>query len=378
MNILMLAKNSEIGGLAGSIKTLAEGLERYRHSHTVVAIRDGDSLSTMLKDLETHIVPFESRKPLQILRNYRAVARLVKERKIDIIHAQNRIPAIYAAVYHFFHRKMPYIWANHQTPIPSGFLHRLMTFYGYRAVAEGEEGRKLLIRDLKIPADKVEVINLGVELSGITVAAPAVQEALKQQHGIRPGEKVILLYGRLDRAKGHPHLIEALKDLTRYPFKLVFPGENEPYRKELLRQAEQYGFADRLIFPGFIKGTEWLPFCNLMVLPSQQEGFGIANIECFSLEVPVIRTKTGGYREMHDLCFGMEYGDIARLETLLTHFFADDPVFRERAEKARQAVGRFSLEKEAAAYYDLYLRAIRAARGNRHHGQGARKGAKQA
>ena len=66
--------------------------------------------------------------------------------------------------------------------------------------------------------------------------------------------------------------------------------------------------------------------------------------------------------DMHDLCFGMEYGDVPRLRMLLEKFFVDDPTFRKRAEKARAAAERFSLDKEANAYYDLYVRAIHAAR----------------
>lgn len=357
----MLAKNSEIGGLTSSIKSLAEGLLRYTDTETIVAICAGDSVDTTLKDIETHIIPFDSKSPLQMIANYRRMSALIREKQIDLLHAQNRITAVYAAVYHFFHRRIPYLWANHQTPIPSGFFHRLMTRYGFMAVAEGENGRKLLISDLRIPQEKVEVINLGVELSGIERTSPAEQERLRKANGIAPEEKVLLLYGRLDRSKGHTHLLQALSSLTDHPFRVVFPGEDEEYKQELLQLAKTLGMEGRLIFPGFIKGAPWLSITDLMVLPSRQEGFGIANIESFALGVPVIRSKTGGFLEMQDLCFGIDYGDVEALQGLLTRFFAGDPAFRERAEKALSEVGRFSLETEARAYHDLYRRALAAA-----------------
>ncbi|MBR0164229.1 MAG: glycosyltransferase family 4 protein [Lachnospiraceae bacterium] len=359
MRVLMLCKNAEIGGLTMCTGNLARSLESYCGIRTVIAICEGESVHSTLADLETHIVPFDTKNPLRIIRNYRTVARLVREKEIDVLHAQNRIPALYAALYHFFHRRVPYLWANHQTPIPAGFFHRRMTRYGYKAVAEGENGKKLLIRDLKIPARDVEVINLGVELGAIRKTSDEEQRALKARYGIGEDEKVLLLYGRLDRSKGHLHLLSALEGLTEYPFRVVFPGEDDVYKKEIIEDAKKRNMEDRLIFPGFIRGNSWLSISDLMVLPSRQEGFGIANIEAFALHVPVIRSKTGGYAEMRDLCFGMEYGDVTCLKELLARFFAGDPAFKEKADLAEKEVSRFSTEKEASAYADLYMRAVR-------------------
>lgn len=358
MKVLMLVKNSEIGGVASCVKSLTEGLEKYKKVKTVIGISEGESLDYMLKNLDVRIIDFKTISLKTVIGNYFKICKIIKEKNIDIIHAQNRIPALYASLYHFFHSKVPYIWSNHLVPIPSSLIFRLTTKYGACAVAEGISGRDMLIEKLHIPNEKVKIVNLGVDFSTFARTKVEEQKNLRKEFKIEESEKVILLYGRLHPVKGHLFLLDAIHGIDE-KYKLVFPGENSTYKNEILQKAQQYGIEDRILFPGYIKGSDWLSISNLMVLPSKQEGFGIVNVEAFTMGVPVIRTKTGGYEDMQDLCFGVEYGNTKELNILLKEFFTGDAKFSAKTELAQRQSVRFSLESYTNGYYDIYMRALK-------------------
>lgn len=360
MNVLMLVKNSEIGGVLSCVKSLSDGLIKIG-DRVIIGTCAGEGVERMLTDHEVRIINFSTKSPFQMLKNYCQIKEIIKENRIDIIHAKNRIPALYAAVYCFFHRKVNYIWSNHQVPIPSSFLYRMTTRYGKFAVAEGIEGRNFLVNQFKIPENKVEIVNLGSHLEMFQKTSKEQQRELRDRHGIKEQQKVILLYGRLVPAKGHRFLMESIAKLSPdriKDLKVIFPGENEEYKRELDDCARRLGIEKNLIYPGYIKGQDYLSISDLMVLPSKQEGFGIVNVEAFAMGVPVVRSKTAGYLDMEDCCFGVEYGNTDGLVNYLNYLWDEPDKLKNMAKTASEKVARFSVEKMTQEYRAIYQKSI--------------------
>lgn len=334
--------------------TLTRGLKDIGDS-IVIGSSQGTGILQLQECCENlEIIPFEKKTPVWLIKNCNTLKRIIKENKIDVIHAQNRIPALYAAWYCFFHRDVKYIWANHLVPLQYDLKSRMMTRYGSAAVAEGIEGKEMLESIFGIPESKVSVINLGTDISHFTKTSQEEQSILRQRLKIKNEEKVILLYGRLTPVKGHLFLLEALENLADKEFVLIFPGENDAYKRTILEKAKQIGIQNKIRFPGYIDGRSYLSIADLMILPSRKEGFGIVNVESFCMGVPVIRTKTAGYRDMEDCCFGIDYGDVNGLYSLLTDFFSDDLAFIKKATYAKGQVKRFTLENMSTKYHELY------------------------
>lgn len=355
MNVLLLYKNSGQGGLTTNTRDLYQGL-KAQGICVVAAGSEGIGSDTILKEVEKHTVEFKSKNFIRI---YRQIAALVREYDIDIIHAQNRVPALYAAVYCWFHRKVKYLWVNHLVPIPAGWRHRIMTRYGYCAVADSVAGEEFLVKALRIPENNVRRILLGVDLTRFSPVPKEDQVRLKAELGLS-GEKVIFLYGRLHPAKGHLFLLDALAQIkTKVPYKLVFPGVDDDFRKELQVYGREHAMEDQMVFPGFVDGRSYLSISDLVVLPSKQESFSIACVEAYAMGVPVIRTRTGGYEDAKDFCFGVDYGNTRELADLLQLFFDGDSMFQERATYAREHVERFSLERMIREYVELYEEMLR-------------------
>lgn len=361
MKILILLKNSEIGGVVSCVKSLADGL-LAKGDEVIIGTSEGEGIDTMLQGYDIHIINFGNLNIRTVFYNYRKIRKIVKERNVDIIHAQNRIPALYASVICFFSKKVNYIWSNHLVPIPCDFFHKITTRYGKYAVAEGMAGKDFLVHKFGIPEKRVKVVNLGSDIESFSKISIEKQKKLKEQCHIGSEDKVILLYGRLAPVKGHDFLLDAISLLEtekKRHIKLIFPGRNEEYKNEVIHLAKKYELQDALIFPGYVNGREYLSIADLMVLPSRQEGFGIVNVESFAMGVPVIRTKTAGWLDMQDCCIGVEYGDKKALACYINWLWDSPQKLEEMAKVAKQNVSRFSVEKMTDAYRKIYADSLK-------------------
>lgn len=358
MNVLIFAKQNHIGGLSHHCGLLAQGLSEHMNVNVVLGMTPGEGTSELSKRFKVELFKLGGINPFSWIADYKKMGKIVKQYQINIIQAENRIPALLAALYCKRHKDVKYIWANHLVPIPDSKLFKILTHYGYCAVAEGIEGRDMLISHMGIPSNKVRIVNLGIDLSKFHKTSPEEQTELKQAWGIKPDKKVVLLYGRLSANKGHLFLLDSLVGIENRNYYLVFPGKDPEFKSIVDEKASQMGLTDNIIYPGFINGPEWLSISDLMVLPSKNEGFPQACIEAYAMGVPVIRTKSGGYEDTKDMCYGIDYGDVKAFERLLLDFLDGGSYFAERANNAQKSVNKYSIERMAKDYYSIYEEAL--------------------
>ena len=356
MNILFLIKDGHVGGLTNHVKVLANGLQHKGH-HIVIGTTKGDSTDFFFTQNKLVYFNFNCKNPITMIRNYMALCKVIKKHKIKIIQSENRITSLYASVYCFFHKGVNYLWANHKVPISDGFWARKITKYGRFAIASTTEGKDFLVNNLAIPENKVKIINLGIETNEFVKPLKDEANRLKSENGFAPNDIIILLYGRLTPDKGHMFLLESIKkiDLPQN-IKLVFPGSNDDFMQEIKKRAKSMRIDEQIVFPGLIQGREWLSFTNLVVLPSVAEGFPLACLEAFAMNVPVIRTKTGGYIDTSDMCIGVDYGDTKALGELIVEFLNNDVKYKKVVKNAANRIGEYTNHSMIEKYNRLYLK----------------------
>jgi glycosyltransferase involved in cell wall biosynthesis len=131
--------------------------------------------------------------------------------------------------------------------------------------------------------------------------------AFRRKHGI-PGEAVVLAcYSRFDPQKDQLCLVEAFDKVAggNPPLHLVLAGPcTVPlYLEKLDRRIAESPFADRIRRLGAIEssGTA-LPDayhgCDIFVLPSRHEPFGIVVLEAWCAGKPVVAASVGGLRNL--------------------------------------------------------------------------------
>lgn len=164
----------------------------------------------------------------------------------------------------------------------------------------------------------------------------------------------------------HPkkNLHTLLPLLEAFPeWQLVMAGTNShSYATHLRQQAQQLGISERLVMPGAVdEATKtWLyQHCDAFLFPSISEGFGLPVVEAMSCGKPVFLSGLTSLPEIG----GKEayYFDSFEPEQMAETVFAGLNDFRAnpfRPERLRQQAARFSWERAAKLYWQLYTNLI--------------------
>jgi glycosyltransferase involved in cell wall biosynthesis len=123
---------------------------------------------------------------------------------------------------------------------------------------------------------------------------------VRERHGLKASESVVLSVGRMVPHKGIENLIEAAVHISYAKFLLVGGGpELEPMR----RFAARLGVTDRVVFTGQVTGDllpAYFAACDVFALPSvsRLEAFGIVALEAMATGKPVVVSDIPGVREV--------------------------------------------------------------------------------
>ncbi|MDD3877307.1 MAG: glycosyltransferase [Bacteroidales bacterium] len=124
----------------------------------------------------------------------------------------------------------------------------------------------------------------------------------KKQLGLSEKNKLLLSCGGLETYKGHTYLIEAIKILAQkhHHLKCIIIGDGV-LKKTLLKKIKHYELQDIIRLTGAIPHKDlnvWMNACDLFVLPSISESFGIVQLEAMACGKPVVATRNGGSEEV--------------------------------------------------------------------------------
>ena len=70
MNILILVKNGNVGGIASCTGTLVKGLINIKNANVIIGISKGAGVDFQLKDYNVQIINFNQISLVHIIKNY--------------------------------------------------------------------------------------------------------------------------------------------------------------------------------------------------------------------------------------------------------------------------------------------------------------------
>lgn len=187
---------------------------------------------------------------------------------------------------------------------------------------------------------------------------PAARAHVRSELGLEESTPLLLAVGRLWAQKDYPNLLRAFAGLRAGAApQLAIVGDG-PLRKELDALAESLGVRERVRFLGVRHDVPALmSACDLFVLSSAWEGFGLVVAEAMACGRMVVATDCGGVREVvGDAGFLVPPRDAQAVTEAMGRALRLPDEQRKRLGIAarKRVVARYSLEAMAQKYLAVY------------------------
>ncbi|HEX8146292.1 MAG TPA: glycosyltransferase family 4 protein [Pyrinomonadaceae bacterium] len=358
MRVLQVSSARAFGGGERHLADLARGLQERGHE-ILAAVRERSPLREHLSFLPAqNVYAVRLRNALDI-GSARKLARVARERKVDIIHAhvaRDYAPASFAAR---FAPAARFVITRHVL-FPLSSTHRLTLSNVSRVIAVSEPVARALRTQNIFDEDKIRVVENAVDLARFERARA---EAEPDAHG-RPLRVGII--GELSVIKGQEEFVRAAA-LVREDFgervEFLIAGEdNSPgggHRARIERVVRELNLANNVRLLGRVEDVPSLVFkLDVLVSASYSESFGLAMAEALVCGVPVVATATGGSKSLiEDGVSGLlvPRGDVRAIAAAVASLLSDEERRRALGEHARRnALERFDPGRMVEATERVY------------------------
>jgi glycosyltransferase involved in cell wall biosynthesis len=214
----------------------------------------------------------------------------------------------------------------------------------HRVITDSRRVTDLLVRYYRLDLSKTFLVPWGVDPAVFAFRAEARAE-LRARWSIPPAALVLGSVGRLEPVKAPERAVRAFAAVRRHlpalDTWLVLAGTGsqlEPVRS----LAADLGVADRVITPGFVaRAADALAALDVYVMPSREEGLGMALLEAMACERACVAMHSGGPA---DILTRPELGWLTPAD--------DEPAFTDAVLAAvrRDASGRAAMGRAARAH----------------------------
>jgi glycosyltransferase involved in cell wall biosynthesis len=174
---------------------------------------------------------------------------------------------------------------------------------------------------------------------------------------VQPSGPFLFFIGMIQPYKNIHTMLPLLEAFPGY--QLVVAGPNDrPYGREMRKQAQRMGVADRLLMPGPIdEATKWWLYanCDAFLFPSLMEGFGLPVVEAMRFGKPVFSSSLTSLPEVGgpDAFYFQSFEPEAVIDTFRKGMDAyhQNPAIADRLMDYSQ---QFRWDVVAAEYWTLY------------------------
>ena len=363
MKILFIANHLNVGGISSYLLTLAGGLKQK--GHQVYLVSGGGELEG--KFIQAGITLFKA--PLKtkneispkIIFSFWKLRKAAQKFNIDLIHSHSRTTQVLGDLLGRSLAK-PHIFTCHGFFKPK-LSRRIFGCWGQKVIAVSQQVKEHLICDFKLDARKISVIHNGIDTKSFGDFSG--RDLMRKGLGVNDNLLVGII-ARLSNVKGHIYLIRAMPRVVKIfsTARLLIIGEGK-MKNALVKEADILGIKEKVLFIPFASNTrDLLAAMDIFVMPSLQEGLGLALMEAMAQGVAVVGSKVGGIKTLiQDRLNGLLVApaDAPALAQAIIILLNDSQLRRDLGARAREfIIANFSQEemvdKTEAVYRQSFLK----------------------
>ncbi len=350
--ILEVCLSPNLGGLELFVLHCYDYFSKNKSCH--IALAPKKKLDRTLKG--TNIFHLKRNKIFPIMPAFK-LAKYIDKNHIDIMHFhwnQDIVTIVLAKI--LSKRKPSVVFSRHMmmTRFKDDFYHRWLYKNISKIHAVSQQVKDQLIHFIPTSIrPQIELIYLGV--------SPKKESdtfALKNKYQLKD-EFIVGIIGRMQEGKDQHIVIEAISKLKNLNIKLFIIGEamDEQYLQKLHHMCKEMDLEEKVIFTGFTKEADaYMQLCDITVLATQNETFGLVIIESMANGTPVIATDRGGPLEIiNDGVDGLLYdGSSKDLADRITLLYNNSKLQNTLALNSIKKVQiKFNKEMQLKKLYDI-------------------------
>jgi glycosyltransferase involved in cell wall biosynthesis len=316
--------------------------------------------------VETVTVPVRATNRVEWVRGEQLLLpRLAARAGVDLVHSLastapgwgpfRRVVTIHDLIY----RVHPEAHAGMRT-LGMRVLVPLAARRSHRVIVDSRSTRDDVVRHLRVPEGKVDVVPLGLGRS----ARPAPLPAAEVRERIGAGERSLVL--SLSAKRPHKNLRGLLDALALIPPErrpvLVMPGYPTWHEDELREHARALGLRDDVRFLGWLDARELeglYAAAGCFVFPSLYEGFGLPVLEAMARGLVVISSDRASLPEVAgDAALLVDPESPAQIAEAIQRVLSDGGLAERLREAGRAQAARFTWDAAARGVLASYERAL--------------------
>lgn len=296
------------GGVERGTIEIAAALQKDGIKNYVIS--SGGPMTVELERIgvEHILLPVQTKNPVKILVNTYRLEKILKEKKISLVHVRSRAPAW--SVRTACHRLgIPFITTFHGLyglkPFFLKKLYNRIMVQGKIVIAVSAFVKQHIVEKYGVPESKIQLIPRGVDVERFDeqkISQTALQKLIKE-HDIEQNKPIIVLVGRMSRIKGHFLLLNAIRQMKHQNLTLVFIGGNPKGTYDMELQKALKKLPSSVSFKMFALTSSQMPLgyalSDICVQPTlQPETFGRSMAEAQAMGRLVVAAAHGGACEL--------------------------------------------------------------------------------
>lgn len=352
------------------------GMELAKQGNEVhfISYSEPARLNVLMPNITFHPVEVENYPLFQYQPYSLALSTLmvdiVKQHGLDVIHVHYAIPHAYAA---FIAKQilkedgieLPVVTTLHGTDITLVGKHP-----SYKSAVEFSINQSDIVTSVSesLKQNTLDVFKIKKEIYVIpNFIESELFDHFKQNcprgNFAEEDEKLLVHVSNFREVKNVPHVVEVFHLVQKkVKAKLLLIGVG-PEREKVELLVRKLGLEDRVFFLGKIRQLyQILCVCDLFILPSSQESFGLAALEAMAAGLPVISSNAGGIPEVNVEGVTGYLSDIGAVEEMAKNtieLLSNEEKLKQFKENAKKRSLDFKKEKIIPMYMALYEKAIK-------------------
>jgi glycosyltransferase involved in cell wall biosynthesis len=314
MKVALLTDADVFAGTERHLLDLARALlEAESECHPLLACPHPSPLQERAREcgVATIAVP-ANRGRLFDRRLLRILRRELQSGRIDILHAHNGRTLLHSVLAKVLSRRGRVVYTQHflePAHATSGGLkarlfravHHWVNRRVAAFIAVSAAARDAMVARGDADADKIRVVHHALFDPAQSTLAPASE--VRRSLQVPEEARLVVAVARLEKEKSLDTLVDAISFLRRQNLGVycIIAGEGAE-RKALQQKIDSLQLSPFVQLTGFYADTlSLVGSCDLFVLPSAVESFGLVLLEAMALGKPVVATHAGGPAEVVDV-----------------------------------------------------------------------------